>query len=82
MSALSGSPLECENALFVTLDPAARRLVLPGGSGDTCVLSDTVGFVSNLPVDLVEAFKSTLEEVVEAGERENLRSLQKGKLFP
>ena len=40
VSALSGSQLLCKDALFVTLDPAARRLVLP--SGDACVLSDTV----------------------------------------
>ena len=56
----------CRDALFVTLDPATRRLVLP--SGEVCVLSDTVGFVSDLPVELVEAFKATLEEVVQAGE--------------
>ena len=66
VSALSGSPLVCRDALFVTLDPATRRLVLP--SGEVCVLSDTVGFVSDLPVELVEAFKATLEEVVQAGE--------------
>jgi GTP-binding protein HflX len=47
--------------LFATLDPTVRRLQLPGGRGAT--LSDTVGFVSKLPHDLVEAFRSTLEEV-------------------
>jgi GTP-binding protein HflX len=49
---------------FATLDPKTRRLTLPGGRKAT--LSDTVGFVRKLPHDLVEAFKSTLEEVARA----------------
>src|SRR5213078_2913640 len=49
---------------FATLDPTTRRLVLPGGRRAT--VSDTVGFVRKLPHDLVEAFKSTLEEVARA----------------
>jgi GTPase len=49
---------------FATLDPTTRRLALPGGRKVT--LSDTVGFVRKLPHDLVEAFKSTLEEVARA----------------
>jgi GTP-binding protein HflX len=53
-----------ENQLFSTLDPTVRRLHLPGG--ETVVLSDTVGFVRRLPHQLVEAFRSTLEEVVDA----------------
>ncbi len=53
-----------ENRLFSTLDPTTRRLSLPGG--EVVLLSDTVGFVRNLPHELVEAFKSTLDEVVEA----------------
>jgi GTP-binding protein HflX len=53
-----------ENQLFSTLDPTVRRLHLPGG--ETVVLSDTVGFVRRLPHQLVEAFRSTLEEVVGA----------------
>ncbi len=53
-----------ENQLFSTLDPTVRRLRLPGG--ETVVLSDTVGFVRRLPHQLVEAFRSTLEEVVDA----------------
>jgi GTPase len=53
-----------ENRLFSTLDPTTRRLALPGG--EVVLLSDTVGFVRNLPHELVEAFKSTLDEVVEA----------------
>src|SRR4029450_143786 len=47
--------------LFATLDPTIRRIQLPNGRPAT--LSDTVGFVSKLPHDLVEAFRSTLEEV-------------------
>ncbi len=53
-----------ENQLFSTLDPTTRRLRLPGG--ETILLSDTVGFVRKLPHQLVEAFRSTLEEVVDA----------------
>jgi GTP-binding protein HflX len=53
-----------ENQLFSTLDPTTRRLRLPGG--ETVLLSDTVGFVRRLPHQLVDAFRSTLEEVVDA----------------
>ena len=53
-----------EDRLFSTLDPTTRRLSLPGG--EVVLLSDTVGFVRNLPHQLVEAFKSTLDEVAEA----------------
>lgn len=53
-----------ENRLFSTLDSTTRRLALPGG--EVILLSDTVGFVRNLPHMLVEAFKSTLREVGEA----------------
>jgi GTP-binding protein HflX len=53
-----------ENALFATLDPTVRRLDLPDGRRIT--LSDTVGFVRHLPHQLVEAFRSTLEEVADA----------------
>jgi GTP-binding protein HflX len=53
-----------EDQLFSTLDPTTRRLRLPGG--ETVLLSDTVGFVRRLPHELVEAFRSTLEEVTEA----------------
>jgi GTP-binding protein HflX len=53
-----------ENQLFSTLDPTTRRLRLPGG--ETVLLSDTVGFVRRLPHQLVEAFRSTLEEVADA----------------
>ncbi len=53
-----------ENRLFATLDPTTRRLSLPGG--EPVLLTDTVGFVKRLPHGLIEAFKSTLEVVVEA----------------
>jgi GTP-binding protein HflX len=53
-----------EDRLFSTLDPTTRRLRLPGG--EVVLLSDTVGFVRRLPHQLVEAFQSTLEEVVDA----------------
>ncbi|MBW7477825.1 GTPase HflX [Paenibacillus oenotherae] len=53
-----------ENQLFATLDPTSRNLELP--SGKEIVLTDTVGFIQNLPHDLIAAFRATLEEVCEA----------------
>jgi GTP-binding protein HflX len=53
-----------ENRLFATLDATTRRLALPGG--EPVLLTDTVGFINKLPHGLVEAFKSTLEVVLEA----------------
>ena len=53
-----------KDMLFATLDPTLRAFTLP--SGNDVVMADTVGFISQLPTELVEAFKSTLEEVVEA----------------
>lgn len=53
-----------EDALFATLDPKTRQLILP--SGFECILSDTVGFIQNLPTTLVESFKSTLEEAADS----------------
>jgi GTP-binding protein HflX len=61
MNALTGAGVLVADQLFATLDPTVRRLRLPGGR--TATLSDTVGFVRKLPHDLVEAFRSTLEEV-------------------
>jgi GTP-binding protein HflX len=61
MNALTSAEVLVADQLFATLDPTVRRLKLPGGRWAT--LSDTVGFVSKLPHDLVEAFRSTLEEV-------------------
>jgi GTP-binding protein HflX len=53
-----------ESTLFATLDPTIRALSLPGGS--KAVLSDTVGFISELPTTLIAAFRATLEEVLQA----------------
>jgi GTP-binding protein HflX len=61
---LTKSEVYAENLLFATLDPTMRAVRLP--SGRSIVLSDTVGFVSDLPTDLVAAFRATLEEVIEA----------------
>ncbi|MEX0990736.1 MAG: GTPase HflX [Actinomycetota bacterium] len=61
MNALTDARVLVANQLFATLDPTTRRLSFPGGRAAT--LSDTVGFVGKLPHDLVEAFRSTLEEV-------------------
>ena len=61
MRRVTGADVIVADQLFATLDPTTRRIVLPGGRSAT--LSDTVGFISKLPHDLVEAFRSTLEEV-------------------
>ena len=61
---LTRSSVAVGDMLFATLDPTMRRLVLP--SGRTAILSDTVGFISDLPTHLVAAFRATLEEVTEA----------------
>jgi len=64
LNRLTGADVLVADQLFATLDPTTRRLVLPAGR--RVIASDTVGFVSKLPHDLVEAFRSTLEEVNEA----------------
>ncbi|MBI0474845.1 GTPase HflX [Sphingomonas sp. MA1305] len=61
---LTGAHVMAEDLLFATLDPTLRQISLPGI--DKAILSDTVGFVSDLPTQLVAAFKATLEEVVSA----------------
>jgi GTP-binding protein HflX len=61
---LTGAAVRAEDLLFATLDPTMRAIRLPGH--DKVVLSDTVGFVSDLPTQLVAAFRATLEEVLEA----------------
>jgi GTP-binding protein HflX len=61
---LTGASVIAQDLLFATLDPTMRALDLP--SGRRVILSDTVGFVSDLPHELVEAFRATLEEVVAA----------------
>jgi GTP-binding protein HflX len=64
MNALTGAKLLAEDKLFATLDPTTRKLRLP--NNQNILLSDTVGFLRKLPHHLVESFKATLEEVVEA----------------
>ena len=64
LNALTGAEVVSEDRLFATLDPTTRRLRLPGNQN--ALLSDTVGFIRKLPHQLVESFKATLEEVVEA----------------
>ena len=61
---LTSAEVVVEDRLFSTVDPTTRRLHLPGG--ETVLVSDTVGFVRKLPHQLVEAFRSTLDEVVDA----------------
>jgi GTP-binding protein HflX len=62
MNRLTGAQVVVADQLFATLDPTTRRIEMPGRR--RAVISDTVGFVGKLPHDLVEAFRSTLEEVV------------------
>ncbi|MGC8862240.1 MAG: GTPase HflX [Armatimonadota bacterium] len=72
LNLLSGSQLEAHLRLFATLDPTTRRVDLNGGAdphgsdSHSIMLSDTVGFLRNLPHHLIAAFRATLEEVVEA----------------
>ncbi|WP_249197099.1 GTPase HflX [Gluconobacter wancherniae] len=63
-NALTGSSVHAQDQLFATLDPTMRGLRLP--SGRQIILSDTVGFISELPTELIAAFRATLEEVSEA----------------
>ena len=63
-NALTGAEVTARDQLFATLDPTMRGLRMP--SGRRVILSDTVGFISQLPHELVEAFRATLEEVSEA----------------
>lgn len=62
---LTATDVLIEDRLFATLDPLTRRVPLPGG-GPTILLTDTVGFIHDLPHHLVAAFRATLEEVVQA----------------
>ncbi len=61
---LTGAGVDARDTLFATLDPTMRRLELP--HGQLAILSDTVGFISDLPTSLVAAFRATLEEVCNA----------------
>lgn len=64
LNALSGADVLAEDRLFATLDPVMRQVELPDNR--SCLLVDTVGFIKKLPHELVEAFKSTLEEALYA----------------
>jgi GTPase len=66
---MTGAEVLAKDMLFATLDPTMRGIVLPatdGGAGRKIIVSDTVGFISDLPTQLVAAFRATLEEVLEA----------------
>lgn len=66
---VTGADVLAKDMLFATLDPTMRAMVLPalsGGVGRKIILSDTVGFISDLPTQLVAAFRATLEEVLSA----------------
>ena len=70
---LTGAEVLADDALFATLDPTMRAVTLP--SGRSAILSDTVGFVSALPTDLIAAFRATLEEVLEADVAVHVRDI-------
>lgn len=61
---LTGAKVFAKDMLFATLDPTMRKITLP--TGDEIIMSDTVGFISDLPTELVAAFRATLEEVLDA----------------
>lgn len=73
---LAGADVFAEDMLFATLDPTMRRVELP--SGRTIILSDTVGFISDLPTELIAAFRATLEEVLEADLIVHVRDVSHG----
>lgn len=64
LNRLTGADVLVEDKLFATLDPTTRKVLLP--NNQTVLLTDTVGFINNLPHHLVAAFRATLEEVIEA----------------
>jgi GTP-binding protein HflX len=64
LNALTGAGQVVSDSLFTTLDPLSKNLQLPGG--ENIIVSDTVGFLNDLPHHLIEAFKATLEEVVQS----------------
>ncbi len=64
LNAITGAGVLAEDKLFATLDPTTRRISLP--SGREVLLTDTVGFINNLPTQLIAAFRATLEEISEA----------------
>ena len=61
LNAISGADVLAEDKLFATLDPVVRQVALPNGTA--VLFSDTVGFINKLPHDLIQAFRSTLQEV-------------------
>lgn len=61
---MTGADVFAKDMLFATLDPTMRQIELP--TGDKIIMSDTVGFISDLPTELVAAFRATLEEVLDA----------------
>ncbi|MCA9161233.1 MAG: GTPase HflX, partial [Planctomycetales bacterium] len=64
LNTITGAGVLAEDQLFATLDPTTRRIQLPGGR--EALLTDTVGFINNLPTMLIAAFRATLEEINEA----------------
>ena len=74
---LTAAEVLAENMLFATLDPTSRAIKLP--HGETVILSDTVGFISDLPTMLVAAFRATLEDVVEADLLLHVRDVSHGE---
>ncbi len=64
LNTITGADVLAEDKLFATLDPTTRRISLP--SGREVLLTDTVGFINNLPTQLIAAFRATLEEISEA----------------
>jgi GTP-binding protein HflX len=74
---LTGAEVMAKDMLFATLDPTMRRVQLP--DGPEMILSDTVGFISNLPTELVAAFRATLEEVLAADLILHVRDISHGE---
>jgi GTP-binding protein HflX len=74
---LTRADVLAENMLFATLDPTSRAVRMP--HGETVILSDTVGFISDLPTMLVAAFRATLEDVIEADVLLHVRDVSHGE---
>jgi GTP-binding protein HflX len=74
---LTAAGVLAENMLFATLDPTSRAIKLP--HGENAILSDTVGFISDLPTMLVAAFRATLEDVIEADVLLHVRDISHGE---
>ncbi len=75
---LTGAEVMAKDMLFATLDPTMRAVELPGG-GPEVILSDTVGFISDLPTELVASFRATLEEVLGADLILHVRDIAHGE---